>query len=63
MFKNSKISISKPNEASTRSKTKSATLAMSIMLLMSLLHSIIVSLRFLPENMCKKQTELNKIDF
>lgn len=48
MFKNSKISISKPNDASTSNKTKSATLARSIIELMSLLHSINVILNFFP---------------
>ena len=48
MLRNSKISISKPKDASTKSKTRSAIFAMSIMLLMSLLHSISVIRLFLP---------------
>lgn len=48
MFKNSKTSISKPNEASMSSSTKSATLAKSIIELMSLLHSTMVILLFFP---------------
>lgn len=48
MLRNSKISISKPNEASIRSRTRSATFAMSIMEFISLLHSINVMRRFFP---------------
>lgn len=48
MLRNSNTSISNPKLASHRSKTKSATLAKSIIELTSLLHSIRVILRFFP---------------
>ena len=49
MLRNSNTSISKPNEASTRMSTRSATLATSIMALTSLEHSMKRSLCLLPE--------------
>ena len=48
MLRNSKISISKPKDASVSNRIRSATLAISIMELMSLLHSIKVTRRFFP---------------
>ena len=48
MFKNSKVSISKPNLASTQSRTRSAILAQSSMAAVSLGHSTNVIRFFLP---------------
>lgn len=47
--KRTEQTISKPKEASIMSRTRSATLPMSIIELRSLLHSTIVRRRFLPE--------------
>lgn len=49
MFRNSNVSISNPKLASISISTRSATLARSIIMLISHPHSIMVSLRFLPD--------------
>ena len=49
MFKNSKTSISNPNDASIKMRTRSATFATSTIMLMSFEHSKNVNRRFFPD--------------